>query len=519
MGVDAEFFDSDAVDFGELFGNPFAALIAHEASNGQGHFAQNLTFVDESHASAHTHEGFDGKSHVVIVAPGHNDVVRIVGDGEGDGAFFEAVTFEQADGDIAGQFMAFNYGHFDDVGRGIGDKVACDVALNLRDGVFAEHTARLNFDHMDAIAFQGQTEAGFGEVFEVNGGLDGMVVGAFDGQEIAAVASGFAAIEEDLYGFEIPEVLHQGDVSPASGNESSAVLESKGLSGVQGGHADGRERIQPCAHAAAQMVVQVAFAENGVSLPVVGAEEATAAVFGSDSGQQTVEVVAGAAAAQEDKHAAGDALLHLGHGAALVVGENPGGGVSVQRFAAEAGAVAVDQFAAIFRGEQFIQTIFAGIDDAGKIHEFSEATKLRIFENFYHILSGDRGSGVFKGRGGNAGGQQVFDVQGCFGSGPAHVVEALTPRDVDNFVGVGDEGAGAQRHEQAAQFFGRAHGGFNVNMRVDQGGQGIETLGIDFDFAFVKTRGIGSGNLLAGDGNLALADFSAANVDNAAVFN
>ena len=272
MGVDAKFFDGDAVDFGELFGNPFAALIAHEAGNGQRHFAQNLAFVDESYASAHTHEGFDGRGHVVIVAPGHNDVVRIVGDGEGDGAFFEAVTFEQADGDIAGQLMTFDHGHFDDVGRGIGDKVTCGVALNLRDGVFAEHTARLNFDDMDTIAFQGQAEAGFGEVFEVNGGLDGTVVGAFDGQEVAAVAGGFAAIEEDLNGFKIPEVLHQGDVSPASGDEGSAVPETKGLSGVQGGHADGCERIQPGAHAAAQMVVQVAFAENGVSLTVIGAE-------------------------------------------------------------------------------------------------------------------------------------------------------------------------------------------------------------------------------------------------------
>ena len=502
------------VDLLELFVDPLAGLVAHEARDGHGHGGEYLPVLHKDDAALLTLQLLDGEGHLVIIDADDNDIVRIVRDREGNGTGLDAIALQEGRGDVAGGLVALDHGNLDEVDGGVADEIAGGVDLNIGGALLRDDAAGQDADDVDVAALEVHFQLFNREILQDDAALDGGSVDLRDSGEVFSVLGGQLARRPDLADAEVLEIVEQDDVGALAGGEDAAVVEAEALRGVDRGHPDGGDGVEPLFDTDAEMVVQMALMEHGARLPVVGAEDAAAGVAGGDALEHRAEIVAGRALAQHDVHATADALVHLLDGGALVVSQDAGGGVGVEVFAVDRGSVAVDDLAVLLGEDDLVQRGAVGAQDAGEVHKFAEAENFGTSDRLFHFLRADDCAGMLERRGGDTGGEHVLDVERGVLRGVDHVIEARQAADVDDLVRVGNDGGAAVGDKETADLFGGDVGRFNVDMAVDEAGGGIAAVRVDGLAALIWTD---AGDLAVAEGDVALDDLAGADVDDPAV--
>ena len=81
-------------------------MVGEEAGDGEADEGGELAVPDHADAALAIAEGLDGQAHRGLAVAGHEEVVRVVADGGGDGAAAEAEVLEDAAGNVAVLTMA-----------------------------------------------------------------------------------------------------------------------------------------------------------------------------------------------------------------------------------------------------------------------------------------------------------------------------------------------------------------------------------------------------------------------------
>ena len=87
------------------------------------------------------------------------------------------------------------------------------------------------------------------------------------------------------------------------------------------------------------------------------------------------------------------------------------------------------------------------------------------------VVGGEGGAGGFEGGGGDAGGGAEGDFEGGVGGVVEHEVDAGGAEDVVYFVVDGDGGHVAVAEGEAGEFGGDEHGGFDMDVGIDEAGE------------------------------------------------
>ena len=293
------------------------------------------------------------------------------------------------------------------------------------------------------------------KILQNDAALNGGGVDAADLRQIFPVLGGQLARGPDLADAEVLQIVEQDDIGALAGGEHATVGEPEALRGVDRGHPDGSDGVEPLLNADTEVVVEMALMEHGARLPVVGAEDAAGGVAKGDALEHRAEVMAGRAFAQHDVHAAADALMHLLDGGALVVSQDAGAGVGVEIFAIDGGGMAVDDLAVLLRQDDLVQRGAVGVQDAGEVHKFAEAENFGTSDRLFHFLRADDCAGMLERRGGDTGGEHVLDVERSVLRGVDHVIETRQAADVDDLVRVGNDGGAAVGDKETADLLGR----------------------------------------------------------------
>ena len=153
---------------------------------------------------------------------------------------------------------------------------------------------------------------------------------------------------------ELFQIIQQHNVRTVAGSDGASVIESKAFCRIQCCHTDGCHGVNAFFYAHTQVVVQVTFLQDGFRLSIVGAQQASAAVFRCHAFEQSAQVMAGRAFTQQDIHTQTQTFFHIFHSSAFMVALDSGTGISGQVFACQTGRMTVDEFSCVFRNHQFI---------------------------------------------------------------------------------------------------------------------------------------------------------------------
>ena len=124
IGVDAEDGMRLFVDLPELFVDPLAGLVAHEARDGHRHGGEYLPVLHKDDTTLLTLQLLDGEGHLGIIDADNDDIMRVVRDREGNGAGLDAIALQEGRGDVAGGLVALDHGNLDEVDGGVADEIA-----------------------------------------------------------------------------------------------------------------------------------------------------------------------------------------------------------------------------------------------------------------------------------------------------------------------------------------------------------------------------------------------------------
>lgn len=373
-------------------------LVAHEAGNGQGNGCQDLSVQDDGHATLLGFQGLDGSSHVPVVRAGDDDVMRIVGNGHGDGAPLQAVTAQQAQADVARAVMAFDDGDLDDIGLRVVNEIAAVVAPDGNLPLFSDDASRQDIDGPDLVRCQVHDQFIFRKAGNADGTADGAVIGSRKGQAVPAFFGYFPAADEGRQGLEVLQILEEDDVRPLARCQGAAVVEVIAVGGVEGRHGNGRFRRQAGGDAEAQVFVEVAFLENRLGMKVVRAEQKPAQVGRRHSLDQVGQVMAGRAVAQHDIYTGLEARFDVIQGETFVVRPDPGRCIGLQVLARDTGAVAVDGLVGVIGGDELVQDGIVAVQDARAVHKFADAEDAVVCQGPFHIVGFQHSAAVVERR-------------------------------------------------------------------------------------------------------------------------
>ncbi len=207
--------------------------------------------------------------------------------------------------------MAFNDCQLDHVLAWIVDEVTRRVPLDLGHALAGDDAARQDVDHVDPVFLQIQPQAVDREIFDMDAASDRRNIRPLDRRQIDAVLSCQIAVNEDIAGLEVGQIIDQGDIGPPAGEDAAAVFETEGLCRVQGGHLDRRHGIDPEFDSPPQVVIQVTFLQDGPGLAVIRTQQTAAGIAGGHKRQEIFQVMTGRTLPHEDIEAVLQTLVHL----------------------------------------------------------------------------------------------------------------------------------------------------------------------------------------------------------------
>ena len=298
------------------------------------------------------------------------------------------------------------------------------------------------------------------------------------------------------------EAIEQGDIGAPAGGDEAAIGEAEDEGGgVAGGAIDVMQRA---AHGdeAADGAVEMAFLGDVERIAVIGAEgDEAGGVFVQHFGQR-LEILGDRAFADQDGHALGEFFAGLGGAGGLVVGANGGSQIAVERSAEQQRRMPVDM--ATLERHELGDDARIGIEHAGEVHHFGEADDLGMGSERFEVMDFERCTGGFEGGGGDAGRQVDADVHHRLLGAIEEIFDALGAQHIGDFMGVADHGGDAVRQHAAVEFEGGDQGGFDVQVRVDEAGDGEAAVAINGDLAVVAR--MGADDAVGDDGNVGLGD-------------
>ena len=253
----------------------FGGFVVHEAGDRELGEAEHFSVGDCDHAAAAIDEGVGGEGHVVVVCADDEQIVGIVGNGGCHGAAFDAEAFDEADAFCAGGMVAFEDDGFEHVLLGVAFEMAArdgelDEALDVADA------RRNDFDGADgdavAVFRRGNLEGVGGDgIFQMDALACPVWVGVWGERagHFSVCGDGFA-VDDGADDVEMFEILQQDDVGAFPRSDGAEILiHAVAVGGVDGGHADGGDRIDAVFDGDAQDVIHVAVADEGVWMGVV----------------------------------------------------------------------------------------------------------------------------------------------------------------------------------------------------------------------------------------------------------
>ena len=408
-------------------------------------------------------------------------------DGGGDGASRHAEALDEAAADIVVDAVAGDDGHLDDVlgavdrhgpvphrqgqGEMAGDDLAFDDAddRHRRSGcrdpeILGGHGARLHAVEADR---RHRRPAHIGAV------VDGNAAGE-DGRDCA--------------GFEI---VQQHDVGPLARRDHAAVPEAEGGRRGQRRRTIDGERRHAERNGGPDDEVEMAFFGNVEGIAVIGAEGEEGGGLERQERGEGMQVFRDRALADQHGHALADLFQGFVGGGRLVVGANARARIGIEIEAADERRMAVDL--PIGKGLDLGQAIRVAADEAGHVHEFGEA------EHFGMVAVGDEigrceaGARCFQMGRRHAGRElhpQIHDrPRGAF----QHVVEGRASEHIGDFVGVADRRRDPVPRHAAIEFERRDERGFDMEMGVDEAGDGNPAAALDGPGAAIGAVGADDG--------------------------
>ena len=248
--------------------------------------------------------------------------------------------------------------------------------------------------------------------------------------------------------------------------ERSELAHAVVVGGVGGGHHQGVDLGHPVAHREGDAIVEVAGLEQGVGLPVVGAQRHAVGAVTRHGGDQGLQVLAGRTLPHEDPHALAPLLLGLRELRALVVGLHPGGQVGVERATTEAGGVPVHP--ATSCGLDASEHLGIAGDDTRIIHDLGHPDGPVLLHQRLHLRGQELRARALEGGGRHAArrahaegeGQPIRRLDEGHDSGYAE--------DVGDLVGIRRDRGRAEGQHGADELVDPQLGGLEVHVRVHE---------------------------------------------------
>jgi hypothetical protein len=196
-----------------------------------------------------------------------------------------------------------------------------------------------------------------------------------------------------------------------------------------------------------------------------------------------------------------------------VVAADAGGEVGVERPAADARGVAVDD--AIREGAELGGDARIPRDDAGKVHHLGQAVHDAVAEKLLEVSGGEGGAGRRHVGGGDTTRGHGDHAKGQAAAGVDHEADAGGAGDVGDLVRVGDGGRDAARHDRGGELWREAEGTFDVDVAVDEAG-GDEGV-VEVDLVTRPVAGADAGDAVGVDGDVGGFDGAGEDVDQSRV--
>ena len=119
---------------------------------------------------------------------------------------------------------------------------------------------------------------------------------------------------------------------------------------------------------------------------------------------------------------------------------------------------------------------FIPADDCRIVHHLAEAEYVRLIQQFFYIIDGNRAAGVFKVGSRHAGRNHKIDGnKRLVRTGKhrlprilQHIEDTVNARDVGNFVRVGNNGGSTAAERLPGKIPRGRHRGLNVQVRIDK---------------------------------------------------
>ena len=214
-----------------------------------------------------------------------------------------------------------------------------------------------------------------------------------------------------------------------------------------------------------------------VRVLIVRTQQEAAGVFRRDDLAAKRKIVCRRPAADLHVHSARDLLAHLLRRQALVIGDDPAEQIRVERVARDGGRVSVRDLPRLFRRREFCNRLLLARDHGGVVHHLPQSEKFFADDLLPRCAGVERRAARLEGRGGNAG-RELHEYVERADAAALQAVErlfqilrALHAAHVDKLVRVGDNAARPVRNGKAGELFGREHGTFHMNVRVQKPGQ------------------------------------------------
>gem|GEM_PF-5065360 len=435
----------------------------HEPGEGKG-IGELLLGGGEGESSLRTDHGIEGALEGRLVGPDSDDVVAIVGYASGDRPALQTEAEDEAD---CGRRGAVAVDHRDF------QLVAARVSAEPTGGVERRPHTRPVRDDFPVPCLNRQHRA-IGVTARVQI-LRGDRAGAEDieGRDRPGLGpreSPFgdeAPVDPGLFDVEVFGTGHHHEVRrvtlPEKANGEAVVAH-----GMEGGGPESHHRVDPESDGAADHPVDMALDEV-IGMPVVATEEATVGSLLQER-PEGLEIAGGGSFPDGDEQSGGDLLAGLLEGGGLVVGGDPGRGVTAQILAPDARRVPVEGNPALAGHRE--DRLHGGIpaDHRGEVHDLGEVEDLGAVEKARNFFGPEGGTGRIERGRGYAGGGAPGDLHGRIAPGLDHPVDPGHPGHVADLVRVADGGHGAVHRGEASELGRAEQRALDVEVGVDEPG-------------------------------------------------
>ncbi len=203
----------------------------------------------------------------------------------------------------------------------------------------------------------------------------------------------------------------------------------------------------PGGHGQTHAVVDMAVAQKGVRLAVVGAQGDPVGAVARDRSDERREVSGGGALTDEDPHSLAPLFLRLLEVGAFVVRLHARGQVGVELAPQDPGRVPVD--ATVPRRRYLRQHVRFAVDDAADVHHLGDPERTVDVQQLTELGGTELGSGAFERGGGDAArsADPECERKAAGGIGEGH--HARDTEDVGDLMGVGRHRRGPMRQHGA----------------------------------------------------------------------